>query len=144
MPETMLETLARAVAIVTVAGYQTPITIAPLGRTFDANRRVRVSRLWAPQDEHEADETRLPDVWEGPVEEWCEAVKRAALGIAGPSSDESWVFSIVNNNGRRDYRIDRLTLGDWPQAMDGMFIGCVCGSAAEAETRGQAFLRGDW
>lgn len=69
--------LANAIACVLVAGYQTPVTIEPMGRTFDTNRRVRVSRPWAPQDEHENDEIHPDDVWEGPVEDWCAAVKEA-------------------------------------------------------------------
>jgi hypothetical protein len=64
-----LDILAQSVVHLFVAGSQPPITVEALGRTFDTDRKVRVSK-----HEENGDEDR--DVtWEGSVDEWRTALR---------------------------------------------------------------------
>lgn len=71
--------LASGVTNPASAGEQGPISIVLGGRTFDVDRRVRVSR----EDE---------ESWEGPLKFWCEAVREAAARptFAGHPDHAPW------------------------------------------------------
>lgn len=77
--------LARSVADVFVAGSQLPVTIEATGRTFDAERKVRVTKT----EENDDGET-WPIEWCGDIVDWNGALREALDRPAFPGAIEGW------------------------------------------------------
>ncbi len=71
------------------------------------------------------------------------AVHALATNHTPPKAVETWVLSVINNRGDRDYHVHQVKPGDRPEARVGMFSAGLFDSEAAAVEGGKAFLRGD-